>query len=380
MYIPNNNNMIGMITLAIILIIFIKYYSNILTDKNRMSMSNALRMIKYSGNGFILEGTEDNKKSVFHYNHSIIPNYPPDLNTFPKIKNAVMINISLERDEALFIPAGWWHWVRSEGRCVAISNISMMNRLPSSTEDGLPTNTQIEFRKIDIARKLLSEAENRNPIMNNSSSLNDAIVEKAILHLSSHDYSNYTMGESELGQITSREFVNEFVNKSRPLRIKMDNWNIDDKDLSNSLGDKELSVFASTSRTITSLEKPGWDVQGGIRPAVSIRRCKYKDYLKIIRDGGIHAYVGMSPIDPDAIGYRIPDFWNSAFEGNMGVTTLWASHQEIETGLHYDLTDNILRVISGKKRVLLFPPSEGDNLYPGMMQKHPGNMVFVERV
>ena len=145
MYIPNINNMIGMITLAIILIIFIKYYSNILTDKNRMSMSNALRMIKYSGNGFILEGTEDNKKSVFHYNHSIIPNYPPDLNTFPKIKNAVMINISLERDEALFIPAGWWHWVRSEGRCVAISNISMMNRLPSSTEDGLPTNTQIEF-------------------------------------------------------------------------------------------------------------------------------------------------------------------------------------------------------------------------------------------
>ena len=42
---------------------------------------------------------------------------------------------------------------------------------------------------------------------------------------------------------------------------------------------------------------------------------------------------------------------------------MWCSNKKIDTGIHYDITHNLLHVITGKKTVYLYPPSEKKNLY-----------------
>ena len=44
--------------------------------------------------------------------------------------------------------------------------------------------------------------------------------------------------------------------------------------------------------------------------------------------------------------------------------------------LHYDNSDNLLHVVSGKKNIILFPPSETKLLYKKVMKKHNGKMLF----
>ena len=47
---------------------------------------------------------------------------------------------------------------------------------------------------------------------------------------------------------------------------------------------------------------------------------------------------------------------------------LWHSKKSIDTGLHYDITDNLLTLHSGKKTILLFSPSETKYLYNELMK------------
>lgn len=43
---------------------------------------------------------------------------------------------------------------------------------------------------------------------------------------------------------------------------------------------------------------------------------------------------------------------------------IWISSNKHDTGLHYDDEDGILTVIEGQKNVILFPPTDSENLYP----------------
>lgn len=51
---------------------------------------------------------------------------------------------------------------------------------------------------------------------------------------------------------------------------------------------------------------------------------------------------------------------------DSGITTyinLWISRGTITTGLHYDTFDNTLVLLTGKKKLLVYPPTESPNLY-----------------
>ena len=46
---------------------------------------------------------------------------------------------------------------------------------------------------------------------------------------------------------------------------------------------------------------------------------------------------------------------------------VWLTVGKVHSGLHYDDKYNSLTVLSGKKRVFLFPPSESQKLYPAVL-------------
>jgi len=54
-----------------------------------------------------------NTKNVLS-NHSSISSYPIDYNIFPLAKNCRFIEIDLNENEYIFIPAFWMHWVFTE--------------------------------------------------------------------------------------------------------------------------------------------------------------------------------------------------------------------------------------------------------------------------
>jgi len=49
---------------------------------------------------------------------------------------------------------------------------------------------------------------------------------------------------------------------------------------------------------------------------------------------------------------------------------IWISSEYNDTGLHYDDVDGILCVLKGKKKVILYPPSDTNNLYPIKMKNN----------
>ena len=63
----------------------------------------------------------------------------------------------------------------------------------------------------------------------------------------------------------------------------MEKWNISDRELANKLNKRELSVLVSTNSTITSLEKPDWNQENGVKPGVHVKNCNYLNYLKKIQ-------------------------------------------------------------------------------------------------
>ena len=52
---------------------------------------------------------------------SLISKLPDDVKIYPNIKNANPIKIRLNKGDSLFIPAGWWHYITSYNRNIALN-------------------------------------------------------------------------------------------------------------------------------------------------------------------------------------------------------------------------------------------------------------------
>jgi hypothetical protein len=50
---------------------------------------------------------------------------------------------------------------------------------------------------------------------------------------------------------------------------------------------------------------------------------------------------------------------------------LWVGGAGTKSALHYDSMDNLLVQVQGRKRVMLFPPGEAENLYPALRDEYP---------
>ena len=63
--------------------------------------------------------------------------------------------------------------------------------------------------------------------------------------------------------------------------------------------------------------------------------------------------------------FHFPSFFTGAHDLSQGYfsSILRMSSKDIQLWTHYDITDNLLCHITGKKRVVLFPPSDVNKLY-----------------
>jgi len=77
---------------------------------------------------------------------------------------------------------------------------------------------------------------------------------------------------------------------------------------------------------------------------------------RIPRDLGFNARLNTPPIIANS-------FPNAHIQPNMWINTFKRYNSYIETGLHYDITHNVLIQIQGTKTVRLYKPQSAPNLY-----------------
>lgn len=77
----------------------------------------------------------------------------PDFSQHPKLRNAQGVAGWLEEGQALFIPAGTWHFIEAEGRNVSVNYFWLQNRLSDWMQQPL-LNFWIKRRAIDVLDRI----------------------------------------------------------------------------------------------------------------------------------------------------------------------------------------------------------------------------------
>ena len=250
---------------------------------------------------------------VTYYNHSLINNYPPDNKLFPKFNKALSYKINLTIGDSLFIPAGWWHWVFSKNNCIAFSHI-----IHNFDEESVKNKQKENYKK-----KFIKYYDNNN---------------KEYIDFKKHSNESIPLvyNESTINKI-SETFLEKTLEK--------------------------VNLLVSNTNTIVCVNK-------GENTTTQIINGKYK-YFKILNTyENNYNYIGMSPLDKNNFEKFINDKWE-AFANSKNFKNniyLWHSKKTINTGLHYDITDNLLTMHSGEKTVILFPPSETKYLYNELLE------------
>jgi hypothetical protein len=244
---------------------------------------------------------------VTYYNHSLIDKYPVNTYKFPEFKHASQHKVKLSAGDSIFIPAGWWHWVFSEGDCIAFSHI----------------------------------IHNYN--------------ENIIKEKQSHNYKDKTI-KYYINNANNIDFA-KYSDESTPLVYNSNNLNfLTESVLENSVDKTNLLV--SKTNTIVTSNKPE-------NTTITLINGTFKDFLILNKSNKYYSYIGMSPLDKNTFNKYINNEWTNFANSKNSKNDiyLWYSKKKIDTGLHYDITDNLLTLHSGKKTILLFPPSETKYLY-----------------
>lgn len=211
----------------------------------------------------------------------------PDKKFFPKYYEAKKFEVILEKGDALFIPAGWFHWVFSE-----------------TTENNL--NIAINF---------------------------------------------WYKTEWDLDYVS---YKNHFKIHYSP-----------EFDYMKHLSDIHVPLLCSFSDTNFIPEQR-------VRKHFPSVHCM--DSLITLQeffehDTGSNKYIVIP--DPKLAKYGPP--WCSGLELAPRGSKWWINKGNVTTGLHCDQYDNYLCQISGRKRILLFPPSEYDKLY--LINHYPQSFI-----
>lgn len=100
-----------------------------------------------------------------------------------------------------------------------------------------------------------------------------------------------------------------------------------------------------------------------------------EQYLEQSHPQGI--YVGSSTMDACLPGMRAENdlaFDDAMFAGDRPITSIWIGNPSIASA-HYDAPNNLACCAVGKRRFILFPPEQVDNLYPGPLAPTPGGQA-----
>ena len=259
-------------------------------------------------------------------NHSCINGFPIDYSKFPLAKKYKYAEVILHPNEYLVIPRLWSHWVFSEPYTLAISyNIG-------KDEDKL-----MKFDG-DIVRHNTSKINNNDNIIFSN-------LGKSLPHTGAYGYN---------GLINYKDFINSSINL-------------------------DFNFICSETEDICPV----------IKPYANYNKCSFTDKLdNILSDSFFinkYLYVGQhnlpiaptptsptqtstappAPINPITNLLNIPNFDNIVNDGTFAYTSkVWFNFDKpVDSGLHHDGVDNILYVLTGRKKVLLAHPVYNQYIY-----------------
>ena len=264
-------------------------------------------------------------------NHSCINGFPIDYSKFPLAKKYKYAEVILHPNEYLVIPRLWSHWVFSEPYTLAISyNIG-------KDEDKL-----MKFDG-DIVRHNTSKINNNDNIIFSN-------LGKSLPHTGAYGYN---------GLINYKDFINSSINL-------------------------DFNFICSETEDICPV----------IKPYANYNKCSFTDKLdNILSDSFFinkYLYVGQHnlPIAPTPTSptqtsiapaptpspplanpitnlLNIPNFDNIVNDGTFAYTSkVWFNFDKpVDSGLHHDGVDNILYVLTGRKKVLLAHPVYNQYIY-----------------
>jgi len=223
------------------------------------------------------------KKLQILSNHSEILDYPINFNLYPKMKNINFIEIDLNKNEYLFIPSNWIHWVITEPETIAIS---------------------FEIRNM----------KDNNTILCNKFKDNDYYIGKGLD--TEFNYKNFMLD-----------------NKNKTFKILFSE--IDD--CSPVIKNNNNKYFKETTLEKAYLES------------------NKKNY---------YTYVGANDADRNNLIKSINNYINILEEDIFYYKYLWLTlDKKIHSGMHFDSDNKILYVLEGRKKILLLPPSNLNNIY-----------------
>ena len=251
------------------------------------------------------------------HNHSHINGFPINYSKFPLAKNYKYAEVILYPNDYLVIPRLWSHWVFSDPYTLAVSyNIN-------KDKDKL-----IKFNT-DIIRHNTSKIINKDNII----------------------FSNLEKGLPHTGTYKCNSSINykDFINSSINLDFKF--------------------ICSETE-----------DVCPVIKPDTNYNKCTFIDNLNNVLNDSFfmdkHLYVGQhcttnftapntAPISPITNLLTMPNFDNIVNDDTFFYTSrAWFNfHKPVDSGLHFDGNDNILYVLTGKKKVLLAHPEYNQYAY-----------------
>lgn len=140
-------------------------------------------------------------KAKINNTHSIINSYPIRSN-FSLIKNCKFIKVELKEDDFLFIPRGWFHWVETEPKTIAINNeikhIKSLedNLLERIIKRGLPHKGKNNLKSIDYEKI-------KDKIIN--------ISNNGCIYSAGHDHSNVNKPLNKKERLISKDGIKELI-------------------------------------------------------------------------------------------------------------------------------------------------------------------------
>ncbi|CAA0288558.1 conserved hypothetical protein [Alteromonas infernus] len=91
-------------------------------------------------------------------------------------------------------------------------------------------------------------------------------------------------------------------------------------------------------------------------------------------------YIASNIIDSNFPGLRQKNDLDMSFaklapNSEAPIPSIWIGNKSI-AGCHYDASDNIACAVKGRRRFIMFPPEQIENLYPGPLSPTPGGQAI----
>jgi hypothetical protein len=271
-----------------------------------------------SGPAGISDDCEIRSKSVkavdiVNTNFSELPAFPPDAARYPLFQQAACAEVHLEPGDMLYMPRRWWHWVTSFERNIAINVWHAAERTSGKLPSDQSAPTEIPTLS-DPAEFKARYFQPREPVRIRTPELQRWPA-----------FSRWTDDYLE-----ARSGAASYLVGVSP--------------------DPQLFPFKGAHRT------RGEQLTLG-------------QFLKRSREStGEHLYLAQNEALPRLLAedWSIPGFWRDCFEDAAFRVPMWltfAGEQGVTSALHFDYYENVLIQIAGRKRVLLFSPSQTPYLY-----------------